>query len=67
MIERTPTHRRQCDSRMGPYYVSRAASTPEERGPGWFWVDLLSGRIHGPYFSVEECRLGMFIGRQEFA
>jgi hypothetical protein len=35
-----------------PYYVSYEASTPDERGPGWFWCgedDEGAVRIRGPF------------------
>jgi hypothetical protein len=40
--------------KTSPYYVSYEASTPDERGPGWFWGfedDEGREQIRGPYFT----------------
>lgn len=42
-------------NRPRPYYVSHADSTPEEHGPGWFWVEFTErdgpDLVHGPFDS----------------
>jgi hypothetical protein len=49
------------------YYVSGANSTPDERGPGWFYCDEESDRIRGPFFTRDAAFESMGIDPPEWA